>query len=527
MSRRNGIRVLIDGRTLRERDATMVDLCVVGGGAAGLALALDLADAPLRVLVLERGGARAGRDYLYRVVDGPSASLTRDPELPGFVGGATNHWLGNCRPLDESDFERREWIPDSGWPIRRDELVPFYVRAQELCGLGDFRLYDVEACRPHLVHQPLDVKTSVLAHRVLQTCPEPRLAILHGRRIEDATGVRVATGTRAVELETNARGDTVTAARVVDAAGRRLRVTARVFVLAAGGIENPRLLLGSTGAHPAGLGNRHGQVGRFFMEHAHVDIPVDLARYGRDVTFHRSRQVVESALVWGQLTLSDDFMRGARVPGLALWFPVTDPSGPSVMAAIRLRNLLRGRGWPGSPLRDLRAVLRAPGAIARRAAGKLGRRAGSSRRAAADVLRVQMEQTPDARNRIQLATKRDAAGQRRATLALRVDDEHGRHARALAAAADSLGLDGPALAAAFSTRLRAGQVGFFSHHMGTTRMREDPREGAVDANGRVHGVSNLFVAGSSVFPTGGTAGPTLTIVALALRLARHLRERWQ
>ena len=136
-----------------------------------------------------------------------------------------------------------------------------------------------------------------------------------------------------------------------------------------------------------------------------------------------------------------------------------------------------------------------------------------------------MEQAPRPWNRISLAAGRDRIGQPRAELALRLTDDEPQHARSIRMAGELIGLDGPRLAATVQTMLRAGQVGFFSHHMGTTRMREDPREGVVDADGRVHGVSNLFVAGSSVFPTGGTAGPTLTIVALALRLAQHLRQR--
>jgi choline dehydrogenase-like flavoprotein len=136
-----------------------------------------------------------------------------------------------------------------------------------------------------------------------------------------------------------------------------------------------------------------------------------------------------------------------------------------------------------------------------------------------------MEQTPDPGNRVQLSTERDRFGQRRAELVFRLTDEdRRRHGRSLSVVAGAIGLDGPRVAGAAEAVLREGRAGFFSHHMGTTRMHEDPRQGVVDANCRVNGVSNLFVAGSSVFPTGGTTGPTLTIVALAVRLARHLRR---
>ena len=224
---------------------------------------------------------------------------------------------------------------------------------------------------------------------------------------------------------------------------------------------------------------------------------------------------------------ADAFLAGVATRSLVVErFQPAERAGPGVYAAARLRNMLLGRAWPAAPLRNLRTVLGAPGDIVRRAREKLGLRPGPvSRR---DVLRVQLEQTPGSGNRILLSTQRDASGQPRATLALRLcDQDTERHARSLRMAADSIGFDGPRAATALRAMLRAGQANFFSHHMGTTRMAEDPRRGVVDGHCHVHGVSNLFVAGSSVFPTGGTAGPTLTIVALALRLARHLRERYR
>ncbi len=516
-----------DGRTLPDADTLTADLCVVGAGAAGLTLALDLADSPVRVLVLEQGGATRdeGGDGLYRIVRGPRPRLVRDAGRIWHVGGSTNYWFGNCRPLDTGDFGRRDWIPESGWPIRRDELAPFYARAQQLCGLGDFRLYDVDACRPHLLHPPLDIGSPILVHRVVQTCPEPRLVVLHGRRLRDAANIQVATGARVTQVETNPRGDEVTSVHGVMHGGRQFRATARAFILATGGIENPRLLLGSRGANPAGLGNRHDLVGRFFMEHVHVDLPVGAWSDGQDLRFYTTRQPVETAMVGGQLSLSEDFMRAERVPGQALWFWPASVRGEAAAAAIRVKRLLLGRSRLDAPAEDLRAVLAAPGEIMRLAWRSVARRTAAGR--STSVLRVLLEQTPESRNRVLLSTACDRAGQPQAELRISwTDEEMQRQAGSLEMAADAIGLDGRRLATTMRAMLRSGQCGYLWHHTGSTRMREDPREGVVDADCRVHGVSNLFIAGSSVFPTGGTAGPTLTIVALALRLAAHLRLRY-
>ena len=520
--------MLIDGRTIRNPDALAADLCVVGAGAAGIALALELAQSPIRVLLLEQGGAdrERGGEGLYRIVGRPRPRLVRDPDRAWYVGGSVNYWFGNCRPLDENDFTPREWIPGSGWPIRRDQLVPFYERAQQLCGLGDFRLYDLDACRPHLLHPPLDVPSPILAHRVLQVCPEPRLAILHGPRLHEAANVQIVTGARVTRLETDAHGDAVTAIHGVLAGGHRFRVTARAFVLATGGIENPRLLLSSRDARPEGLGNRHDLVGRFFMEHTHVDLPVGTWSEGRDLYFHAGRQPVETAAIWGHLVLSEDFMRSERAPGLALWFQPASIRWAAAATAMRLQRMLLGRSGPVAPLQDLRDVLAAPGEIVRLASRGFRRRVRPESSKAV-VLRVQPELTPDSGNRVLLSTAHDAAGQPRAELQLSwTEQDVQRHARSLRIAADAIGLDGRRLATTMQAMLRSRQVGYFWHHTGTTRMAEDPREGVVDADCRIHGVSNLFIAGSSVFPTGGTAAPTLTIVALAVRLASHLRRRF-
>jgi choline dehydrogenase-like flavoprotein len=520
--------VLIDGHTIRKPEALTAELCVVGAGAAGLALALELAESPIRVLVLEQGGATqaGGGEGLYRIVGQPRPRLVRDRNRAWFVGGSTNYWSGNCRPLDQSDFTCRDWMPGSGWPIDRARLVPFYERAQALCGLGDFRLYELDACRPHLLHPPLDVPSSILVPRVVQACPEPRLAVLHRQRLREATNVQVVTGARVSQLETNARGDAVTSVHGTLADGRRFRVAARAFAVATGSIENARLLLGSRNGHPEGLGNRHDLVGRFFMEHVHVDLPVGAWSEGRDLHFHFDRQPVETAAVWGQLVLSEDVTRAERVPGLALWFQPASPRWLAAATVMRLKRLLHGRTWPETPLQDLRAMLAAPAEMLRLASHRSGRGAGAGR-ADAFTVRVQPEQMPSSANRLLLSRTRDTAGQRLAELRLSwTEREEQDHARSLRIAADAIGLDGRRLATTMQAMLRSRQVGYFWHHSGSTRMGEDARQGVVDSDCRVHDVSNLFVAGSSVFPTAGTAAPTLTIVALAVRLATHLRDRY-
>jgi len=515
--------MFVDSADLSGGGTMQADLCLVGAGAAGIALALEFIDTPIQVVVLEGGGLMAepnGRG-IYQVIPRFPSELSVDASRGWYFGGNTNHWNAHCRPLDAGDFTAREWIAHSGWPISRQQLVPYYERAQAVCGLCEFHWYDLEACRPHLQHPPLDVDPATLASKVVQTCPVQRFADLYRHRLAAAENVRVVLHARALRLETNAASDHVRAVEFAAKDGRRMRAEAGRFVLAVGGIENARLLLCSNAVRGNGLGNDHDLVGRFFMEHWYVDIPLGRWADAHDLDFYDVPQPVGAARAWGHLVLSEEIARRERMAGLSLWIrrlPSVAPSSDGMVAFMRKRAQLR------QPLTDLLLALNHPGNRVGLALAPLGGRGAVSPLRKGYVARVQLEQAPDRENRIRLSLDRDRRGQPEAAMTLRLTDAERRsHLRALRIVGAVLGLDGKRLARQLQLRLDAGRYGFFMHHMGTTRMHRDPRQGVVDADCRVHGISNLFVAGSSVFPTGGTAAPTLTIIALALRLADHLR----
>ncbi len=524
--------MIVDPRR-RLSDLGTADVCIVGGGAAGVALAVELARTPLKVILLEQGPLTPiGADrFVYRVVPGSKVSLGVDSSRPFFLGGNTNHWYGNCRPLDAGDFEPRSWIPHSGWPINLDDLRSYYQRAQVVSGLGDFRWYDVNACRPLLKQGFKPLESSVLETRIMHTTPEFSFAALHSKALADAPNVTVVPDTHVIRLK--ARGDRIVEAEAAHAGGGMTSIAADRFVLSAGGIENTRILLASTDLMEGAASNASKVVGRYFQEHLYYTFETELneiGRIGRGRALHLynvglgrdlqtlgdHRQMVGDAAIWGQLVPSAPVARERKLPGIALWFRPTlmrDP--PPELTALK-DAVHHPSELPKAAFGALRHPLRNGGYALRRLTGREpwpGKL----------TLVAQVEQTPDPSNAVRLSAAVDAVGRPSVTLENALDqDQRAAHGRALQLAGEELGLDGRRLAEEMERKYATGDFDYHWHHMGTTRMGDDPRHSVVDRNCKVHGVANLFAAGCSVFPTSGSAAPTLTIVALAIRLADHL-----
>jgi choline dehydrogenase-like flavoprotein len=505
--------VLRDAREVPADTVLDTDVCIVGAGAAGITLARELAAAPLRVTVLESGGLTPDR-RTQQLLRGRNAGL---PYFPlhwirtAALGGTTDQWGGQCRPLDEIDFEARPEIPLSGWPFGRRHLLPYYERAQAICQLGPFA-YDATAWRDP-ARPALPLRGDRALTTIFQLSPPTRFGAAYREDLARAARVVVYLRASATELETTPGGERVTHVRVACLRGPRFRVSAQLVVLAAGGIETPRLLLLSSRAQPAGLGNAHDLVGRCFMEHLHLDCGVLELGDARVAAFY-DPHLAGSTCIKAVLALSEGTLRRE---GLLSYSALLDTRAPAPIRRV-MRWLPESVAWR---LRTERA---------RRL--QTCRAASSAVRAPAATTRTvhtRMEQAPNLESRVTLGDERDALGRRRARLDWRLTPLDKRSMRR------SLAILGEEVTRAGVGHWRAGlaadDAGWRDvphgghHHMGTTRMHPDPRRGVVDGDGRVHGTTNLYVAGPSVFPTVGHANPMLTIVALALRLADHVRAR--
>lgn len=487
-------------------------------------MAKEFINGSKKVCLLESGGLSLDLDtqalYQGTVAGWPYWPL--DACRIRFFGGSTNHWGGACIPLSAGDFELRSWVPDSGWPITKDDLVPFYERAQVVFKLGE----DAYSARSFMQDRAIRQWVGDVITTGMRQISNVRFGLEYRDAIAQAANIDLYLHGNAVNVTTNEDQSFV---RWIDAAcltGSRFRVQAQSYVLALGGIENARLLLESHNENGVGLGNRQDLVGRYFSDHAYLSnlgfvqitdpdtfadpfVPA-FTSTGNKVGFHleltpevRAREQLLSAEITMKRVEWDRFHRdrGAPRPDFI------DRVGNKLS---RVVQDLRGEN-SHTPRSNNPEDYGAP-------MGTQLYRFGAW-----------TESVPRAESRVTLSDERDALGLRKPVLDWRLGEaEKISLIKTLALLGKEIGRMGVG-------RMRldldedspwpwqgGGEPGL--HLMGTTRMSNSPTLGVVDANCKIHGLANLYIAGSSVFPTYGTANPTLTIVALALRLCDHLKQ---
>jgi choline dehydrogenase-like flavoprotein len=525
--------MILDARSLPTGTVVESEVCIIGAGAAGITLAREFSAASFRVVLLESGGMEY-EEKTEDLYDGRSIGLPFQDLTASrlrYFGGTTNHWGGWCLPYEAIDFEAREGLPYRGWPFSRAYLDPWYRRAQAVCQLGP---YDYSAAswgiRPEQVPSPFRGPDFVC--KILQQSPPTRFGKVYKTELQRAPRLDVYLYANALKLKTGDKG-AVEEVSVGTLSGVRFTVRARFYVLAAGGIENARLLLLSGEEGGPGLGNAHDLVGRFFMVNlcysggvvAPSDPYTDFSFYtGRDGRLDLGFVGKHSFISF--IGLSAEAMRRRQLPSVRImWMYRFSPVLGAVEAMKRLRQ---GEGPGGSAVADLVQVLGELDGVG----DFLLRKALLKEGVPVEALDLgcTCEQMPNRDSRVMLDTVRDALGLRRVLVDWQlIAEDRSKAATTLRLLGAELGRSGfGRLRSPFKDDDTAWPPDFFGdeHHMGTTRMHRDAALGVVDADCRVHDLANLYVAGSSVFPTSSSSNPTLTIVALALRLADHLKERF-
>lgn len=524
------------------------DICIVGAGPVGLALAFSCAEGGLTVTLVDSGdfGRKPGGQGLFGSLDITTehhANLKLTSHRG--IGGASRLWGGRCVMLDDIDFEQRPHVPFSGWPITHGEIARHYRGALDFLGFGK------SASEPPMAA----VHGEASADLVEQWSPEPDLARFQGGRLRASPRIRTYSGCTVTQIRLDPEGRQV-AGLSANWRGRTVEFNAKAYVLAAGGLENARLLLATQRAWPEKFGGPDGALGRFYTGHLTgylATIQFAQPGFARKLWYQKRG---DGSHVRRRLALTPEAQRRRRVLNTAFWlesFSVSDPAHGSGalsmiyvgLALMRLYPHL-GRGlapsatepeWRGyrehllnirhdpqllaSTVRVLSQLMLQP--FRRRAFAVVNPRDRY-------LLRYHAEQRPNPDNRVTLSGQQDGSPLPR----LRVDyrflpedatsvvESHAVLERSLQHAGIGR-LDYLAEPDRRIDRvLKQALDGY--HQIGLTRMSADPRDGVVDRNCRVHDLANLYVVGSSVFPTAGQANPTLPAVALALRLADHLQR---
>lgn len=543
-----------DGRTVPPGEEVSTEVCIVGAGPAGITLARSLAAENIDVVLLERGGSTGTgtRENLDNAVNVGIPYRVDKARGTGF-GGALHKWLvttplgdgfGRLREFAPDDFAVRPWIPDSGWPFEKAELAPYYQRAR--------RWFDVpwpsENPEPDwderlAVSSICDSRQDPIRSEVFAFANPGVFAADYRRQLDHSERALVLTHSTAVNLCTEEADGPVSSVEVSTEAGR-FRVSSPVVVLTAGAIENARLLLASRDHDPAGIGNAHDLVGRYFMEHPRFtsgliepstrlladDTAWDIHLLG-DVPVQRKFRLAPEVARRERLANNVFFLRRSS------WTPAFTAARRSlrhyraIIGAQELKSSAAVRRIPPGPFRRVGDVLLGLDAFVRSSPPPRDDPDGKSRddeTPAPLTIEVMAEQRPNALSRVTLhSSERDRFGVPKAVVDWRLtaDDLRGvvRGQQLLAEHLVAKGLG------SVHSLLRAEHLPLHlqsaDHQMGTTRMARDPRKGVVDEHGAVHGSRNVYVAGPSVFPTGGDANPTLTTVAMALRLSDHLLAR--
>ena len=525
--------MLLDANQFDSAQILHADVCIVGAGVAGLVLAHELMSTGRKIVVVDAGGlaySTESQDFYKagKLPDSfPDTSVTRLRML----GGSSNHWENSTERFDPIDFERRDWVPDSGWPFSYDELNAHYRQAESYCGVGtdgyDFDFWAGLAESEDISQGSKDTETAIAKSALPPTQFYAKLSAT----LEAAENVTIVSNANIVDMRYSRVEAVVNALQFKSKLEEKHEIRAGTFCLCAGGIENARLMLAFNETFENTLGNLDDNVGRYFMEHpvlraAHF-YPLNCARL--PVAFNGF--VNQNRYVRYRLKITEAALKKHRTNNLRLYLI---PQGELVMShgvasSHVLKDSLQSGEWPSqfgqhlvNVLTDLDSIV----ASLRKGAGSYQASAGPDF-AGYQVISM-IEQTPDRNNRVRLGDVRDAHGSKRIEIDWRVsqlDRDLAWKTLQLLSTDRALNRRGRfRLLHERESRIWGSQMGFSAHHMGTTRMSDSKKLGVVDADCRVFGVKNLYISGSSTFPTGGHVPPTLTIVAMAIRLARKLER---
>lgn len=464
------------------------DICIVGSGPAGVTLASKMAEQGVTVALLEAGDLEYSEESqrVYECESIGHEAWPRHTRLRYF-GGTSNHWSGRCRPFDESDFYNRSINGLPGWPIRYDTLEPYLKEAMSIL--------DLKPEKGFTAINTNDLKEHFYPDAFAKS-PPTRFNSKYIEQVRTSKNIDCYLNANATDLTLNETLELTESIEISNYKGQKNKILANRFILCLGGIETPRFLLNCNKQVSSGIGNSHEMVGRCFMEHLNVPIG----------TFLYEDMERTSSL---QFYSDDDFCKSAEIGKSNITFGIIQKV-KSYGRTHAIKTFFKNIACNMDIDRKVQFIsdFKCPGI------GNIG---------------TLIEQSPDIESRVMLSNQLDNFGLKKAKFDWKINEFDNKTIRYTAiemAKQFSLsGLGAIRLADFILDNNIDIRYSHHAHHMGTTRMSADPRFGVVDSNLKVHGIGNLYIAGSGVFSTGGACNPTMPIIQLCLRLADHLNSQ--
>lgn len=500
------IRELPDGTEIK------ADLIIIGGGLAGITLAREWAGKEKTVAIIESGGKEVEDDIqdLYSGTGRLSGADGAFEEIDSYLyesrarayGGSGNWWGGVCVPLDPADFEERPWIKHSGWPMSRSDLQPFYNRACEALGIERFD----ETYAEHDSHLNLNDGKNVTTYprqvcKITNQHQAEAIEYIYGFTEEPNISVYLYANVTSFALTPSK--DNLDHLGIKTLNGKTYKAKGAAYVMACGGIENARLLLAANAQNDTKFGYRSDAVGRYFQGHTWAYKEPSNVNAGTNIHFSQKQDFTlyqpqkEPGKIHAFLGTTLDCQKASRSSAFHFrLYPYEDAGAPDELALRKTVSRIDNQ--------DLNS--------------DIGTHC---------VFSYEFENLPNPDSRITLSENKDALGMPRVDLQWQYgQDDYQCFSNSIDAIACEFGATAMGrVCFPIEKEEIIPLAGMSRHHMGSTRMNNDPALGVVDSNLKCHDADNLYIAGSSVFPTSGIANPTLTILALVMRLSDHLMTR--
>ena len=496
-----------DIKDLSIEEDNFYDICVIGSGPAGISVVKKLLNSKYKIALLESGGIHPEDDYqaLNEGKNSGPSFLSLDHSRMRSFGGAGLLWAGWCAPFESNEFEKKPFLHLSGWPISLKDIETYYKEAAKMLGISYEKFYDKKLIGETALEKNFKEffrDKSLLKASVFQaSSPVNRnLAEKYRIELENSNNTHVIFHSTVTDINLSNNGKDVDNVSISDLSGNNANIKAKIFVLACGALENPRILLSSNKYYKNGIGNSQGLVGSCFMSHPGINNVGEIHKISSDKCYDGQKKNIDykvSFEISPKERLKHKILRHS--------LSVKNISQSTKSKLIDKSNFFLN--------------------IKKTFCKITGKKYFSNNW----NLAVGLEQPPTLSNYLKLDNNIDQLGVPKINMYWNKisNIERDTVIKSVNIMAQELGL------------LNSGRIKLkddllsgkafnvddpINHHIGTTRMSDSPKTGVVDKNCKVFDLSNLYIAGSSVFATSSIVNPTYTIVALSLRLGEYLKK---